>query len=335
MNTNEVVRLALDYRNGEVQGNYTKAQTSETLRQALIEANGGKTKLDIRDIRDGNCAELFEIIEQVLDTVKHDVMTTNPLFQRLVDYHNIAFGDAYDFVVPDDEDFVVSEIGSGNQGIRRQRIVGGSTVSVRPTWKAIKIYEEIELILAGRVDFNDAINRVARSFANQVYGDINTVLTGLISNIAAPYKVTGNFSESSMLSLIQHVEANNNANAATIFGTKVALASCVGTTDSSTQTALNDKYLTGVMQYFWGTPKVELKQLHKPGTDTFMFDDDKLWVLASAAKPILYVTEGNSLVLPHNFTENVDMTQEYMLMEKTGIAAYVPAGAGKIGVYDM
>lgn len=55
---NEIVRLAVDAYNGTVE-KYSVKQANETIRNALIEANNGSTKLNYRDIRDGKCAGLF------------------------------------------------------------------------------------------------------------------------------------------------------------------------------------------------------------------------------------------------------------------------------------
>lgn len=62
---NDIVKLAVDAYRGNVE-KYSVAQSQETLRQALIAANNGKTALDYRDIRDGKCSGLFTLIETVL-----------------------------------------------------------------------------------------------------------------------------------------------------------------------------------------------------------------------------------------------------------------------------
>lgn len=63
---NDVVRLAVDGYKGSVE-KYSVKQSQDTVRQALIEANNGKTYLDYKDIRDNKCPGLFALIEQILD----------------------------------------------------------------------------------------------------------------------------------------------------------------------------------------------------------------------------------------------------------------------------
>ena len=61
----DVVKLAVDSYRGNVQ-KYSASEANEVLRQALIEANNGSTKLDYKAIRDGKCAGLFTLIETIL-----------------------------------------------------------------------------------------------------------------------------------------------------------------------------------------------------------------------------------------------------------------------------
>lgn len=62
---NEIVKLAVDGYKGAVE-KYSVKESQEALRQALIEANGGSTKLNYKAIRDGKCAGLFSLVEEIL-----------------------------------------------------------------------------------------------------------------------------------------------------------------------------------------------------------------------------------------------------------------------------
>lgn len=62
----DIVKLAVDASRGTVE-NYSMKQSQDVLRQALIDANNGKTTLNYKDIRDGKCSGLFSIIEEILD----------------------------------------------------------------------------------------------------------------------------------------------------------------------------------------------------------------------------------------------------------------------------
>ena len=56
-----LVKLALDGYKGHVAGDYSVNDTQEALRKALVEANGGSTKLDIKALRDGSCSKVFAL----------------------------------------------------------------------------------------------------------------------------------------------------------------------------------------------------------------------------------------------------------------------------------
>ncbi len=61
----DIVKLAVDAYHGTVE-KYSVNQSMDTLRQALIEANGGSTVLNYKNIRDGKCNGLFTLIEEIL-----------------------------------------------------------------------------------------------------------------------------------------------------------------------------------------------------------------------------------------------------------------------------
>lgn len=336
MNNKEIVRLALDARKNKVQGNFSIDETMHTLHEAFVAANGGKNYLDPRDIRDGKCAEAFAIVEQIVDEVKHDVLTTTPFFMEYVDYRNTALGDKNEFYVPDSTPLVVSEIGAGSQALRRQRMLGGETFTVRTFLRGLKVYEEMDLLLAGRVDFNEFMKRIADAFERDTIERIYKAWSGTIENLEAPYAITGSYAEAQLLSLIQHVQAANGVRNAYILGTKLALSKATSAYDNSIP-AQESAYNTGIIGKFHGTDKIETVNMYKAGTTEFLLSDDVLHVMPAGVKtkPIMYVTEGRSLIIPHHSVENNDLTEEYMMVDRVGIAARVPNGEGKFGRYTI
>ena len=118
---NDIVRLAVDAYKGSVE-KYSVQQSEDTVRQALIEANNGKTYLDYRDIRDGKCPQLFSLVETILSNTVQEGLSADMAFNSLVDYRNVAEGDSPLFEVEDNTLFVVSDAANGTQGVRRQRL---------------------------------------------------------------------------------------------------------------------------------------------------------------------------------------------------------------------
>lgn len=61
----DIVKVAVDAYHGNVE-QYSVGQSMELLQKALVEANGGSTTLNYRDLRDGKCRGLFTLIEEIL-----------------------------------------------------------------------------------------------------------------------------------------------------------------------------------------------------------------------------------------------------------------------------
>lgn len=62
---NDIVKLAIDAYHGNVE-KYSVAQSMELLNKALVDANGGSTVMNYKNIRDGKCNGLFTLIEEIL-----------------------------------------------------------------------------------------------------------------------------------------------------------------------------------------------------------------------------------------------------------------------------
>lgn len=233
----DIVKVAVDAYHGNVE-RYSVGQSQEVLRQALIEANGGSTKLNYRKIRDGECKGLFTLIEQILSHTAVEGLQGDEYFNALVDFRNVAEGDKNLFLIEDSNLFTVSEAADGTQGIRRQRLSGVSEMSIPTSLKVVKIYEELNRVLAGRVDFNTFINKVSESFRKKLLDDIYTLWSTATANDfggTAYFPAAGVYDEDELLELISHVEAAANGKPVTILGTKKAvrnLAPAIQSTDS-------------------------------------------------------------------------------------------------------
>lgn len=282
----EVVKLAIDAHKGSVE-KYSTKQSQDVLRQALVEANGGSTKLNYRAIRDGKCTGLFALVEEILSKTVVDGFTGDEYFNTLVDFRNVAEGDQNLFLVEDDTLFVVSETANGTQGIRRQRLGGAKEVAIPTSLKSVRIYEEMNRVLSGRVDFNDFITRVAESFRQKLLGDIYGLWSGATAEDfggVTYFPTAGSYDEDKLLDLIAHVEAAAGGKTATIVGTKKAVRNLMPSIQSDA--FKDDLYNLGYAGKFYGTPVVCTPQRHKVGTTDFVLRDDVLTVVAGDDKPI-------------------------------------------------
>lgn len=331
----DIVKLAIDARRGNVE-KYSAGQAQEVLRQALIEANGGSTVLDYKAIRSGKCNEIFDLLEEILNITLEEGLTGDEFWNAMVDYRNVAQGDKNLFIVKDANLFVVSEIAQGTQGIRRQRLTGEEAVSIPTSVKAVRIYEELNRVLSGRVDFNEMIDKVAESFRQQLMNDIYSVWDGVTSDQLGGvtyFPAAGSYSEEDLLDLIEHVEAAAGGKRATIIGTKKALRNLIESVQGNT--ARDEMHLNGFYGYFFGTPCVAVPQRHKIGTTQFVLDDNCLTILAGDEKPIKVVREGNPIMLLGDPTQNADFTQEYFYAEQFGVGVVTAGKNAGIGRYEI
>lgn len=283
---NDIIQVAVDAYHGNVQ-KYSNGESMQLLREALIEANGGSTVLNYRNIRDGKCAGLFTLVEEILSRTIIEGVQASDYWNAMVEFRNVALGDKNIFVTEDSDLFVVAEAADGTQGIRRQRLGGRAEVSIPTSFKVVKIYEELNRVLSGQVDFNYFIRKVSESFQRKLLDDIY----GLWLNATAAdfggatyFPAAGAYDEEDMLELIAHVEAAAGGKQATIVGTKVALrnlAPAIQGNDSK-----SDLYNMGFYGKYYSNPVVAIPQRHKVGTTEFVYSDKIISIIAGDDKPI-------------------------------------------------
>lgn len=331
----EIVKVAVDAYNNRVE-KYSAGQSQEMLRKALVEANNGSTVMDYRAIRDGKCNGLFTIIEETLSKTVVEGLQGDEFFNNFVEFRNVNEGDKNLFLIEDDNLFVVSEAADGTQAIRRQRLGGVSETSIPTSLKAVRIYEEMNRVLSGRVDFNKFINKVAESFKQQLLNDIYSLWIGATADQfggTTYFPAAGAYDEDTLLELIAHVEASANGQPATILGTKKAVRNLKSSILADS--AKEDLYKNGVYGSFFGTPVLVTPQRHKIGSTEFVLDDNVLTIVAGNEKPIKCVYEGNPLVITKNPTDNMDLTYEYLYTDKYGCGIVLSGKSAGIGRYEV
>ena len=313
---NDIVKLGIDTYHGTVE-KYSVKEANDTLREALIAANNGSTKMDYRAIRDGKCNGLFTIIENILANTVVEGLQGDEFFMNHVEFRNTNEGDENLFLVEDNNMFIVDDVADGTQGIRRQRLGGLREVSIPTSMKAIRIYDELNRVLSGRVDFNKMINYVGDAYRRKMLEDIYSlwvkattpaaVTGGADMGSATYFPAAGTWNEDKLLELIDHVEAATGK-PATIVGTRTALRNAKESIMSDG--AKDELHRMGYFGTFYGTPCVALPQRHKIGSESFILNDKVINVIAGDEKPIKFVWEGNPLIVPDKHLDNADLTYE-------------------------
>lgn len=329
MERNDILKLAFDLTRGQDTG-YSVKESSDVLRQALIEANGGSSKIDARSMR-RNKVEIFEILEAILPAMIEEGLKGDEFFNTLVDERNISLGDSLTFVADDNTNFVISEIADGIAHPRRQRIGQKTEVTVPTVWHAIRIYDEWSRYMAGRIDWDELIAKVAFAFKQAIYGDMYAALSGITSSTPgfnSTYVTGGSYSEEALLALVDHVEAATGMKA-NIIGTKPALRKCTSAVVSDE--AKSNYFNGGYYGKLAGVDMIAVRNVHQPGTDTFVFPDNVLYVIATTDKPVKFVREGDAWI-DDKLEGNADKTVEYTYQEKYGVGIIA---SGRMGKYSI
>lgn len=336
-NANDIVKLAVDSYKGRTLGNYSVGETQETLRQALIDLNGGSTKLDIRALR--SHPEMFTIIEEIITLTTLDGLEeSNPLF-GFTEERNVALGDSIRFEIEDGRSgFVVSQIAEGTQGIRRQRLNVGQPFTPELKLYGVKIYDELNRVLAGRIDFNKMIDKVARSFQKKINEDTLLATQNAFAALSTPYKQSGSFDVAKLITIIDHVEAETGTTASIITSKQGAriIANAIGVdavnnVGADANSAKEDVYNFGYYTHIGQNPVLAMNNAHRTGTTNLILGNG-IYVVGTDDKFIKRVTEGNTLIINGDPYANADLSQEYFCAQRWGTAV---AMASVAGFYDV
>jgi len=328
MDKKGILKVAIDAIEGRVE-KFSSQQTSDALRKAFIELNGGSDKINRKNFHRGNA--LFELVQEILPVMIETGLRSDPLMMNLVEYRNIALGDVNEFIIKNINDLLVSSVARGIGSVRRQRLMGRHTLRVETETKIVKVYEDLDRLMAGRISFEELVEAVYTAFTRQALKDIHTAIESIgaaTQGMNANFVVNGTFDEEELVRLIDRVEAITGKTAK-IVGTRLALRRV--RTDAEGEVAKSSMYDAGFYGKFNGTDMVVMKQAtNKDGS--FILSNDRLLILASDDRPIKFVNEGEGLIIEGNPLDNADLTQEYAYAQLMGLAVVASA---PLGVYNL
>lgn len=321
MNTKltDLQRLTIDIMNGTVPSKFQNEDFSQTkaedmVRQAIVDACGGEWNFYKFQ---KNKWDVYAIISEVLTAPSG--RSVEGLFGDLAEIHDTNLGDTKNFEITNSDLFKVSISAAGTQDVRRQEVYG-KNVTVDTDLLTVKIYAEMDMFIAGRINFPSMVERVNKSFDNKVANLIADALYNAYTKDArliAPYKANGTtVSDDALIDLVQHVEAATDSEVV-IMGTAKALAKVPNAQPS--EIAKREKELLGFYGTFHNRSMVEIPQSHKNGTDTFAIADDFLMVIPVSDKPIKVMYEGQATVLDGESKDNTSLQIEFFYGRRVGV----------------
>lgn len=302
---------------GEVSG-------QDALRNAIKDALGGeynvyswqKHKYDV-----------FEIISTAIDAVMPTLLTNQ--FDSIADIRTVALGDKPLFECEDPQIIRVGRVAAGANDMRRQTIVG-KHFTIDTEWFGAAVYAEFDQFMAGDIDWNKLVDRVAQGFVNHIQAKIADALTASYTSLGADVKTSGVATLDQIVKLAQRVQVKSNKPVA-IYGTKAALSKIaemanVQLYSGAMKDELNTNGFLGVVR---GLKLIEIPQAFKANSDEFALDDTKVLILPEGEKIIGVVMEGNSRTIEPENTSRNDLQMGFETLEKIGV------GVLQLKVYGM
>lgn len=326
----ELAKLSLDTFNG-VQVNFNNVGGDDAIRNALVQSVGGEwSYYNFMD----NRGKFFQVLTDVLTLPAQK--TIEGMFDGLVDFETISLGDKKVFDVENVDLFKVATIASGNLDIRRQRLFSNQ-IDIPTAKLGIKIYEDFDRFIAGKINWNSMIEKVRKSISLATSEKIYACLMSNYSSTNSNYCKTGTFAEATLDEMIARVEAKTGMKCA-IYGTKTSLAKVSGSTSITTVVGASDQLKAdysnlGYFKSYKGTPMIELPTVLKAGTDEFAFSTTDLFILPIGEKLIKVVYEGDAEVYDiQDSSRRNDDQIEFFFGQKMGVACLM---AGYFGIYRL
>lgn len=316
INAKQIIDLGVDLARGSVT-KYSADEANEVLRQALCDLLGMEGgKFDYKKLRRNKVA-VFEILEEVLDVKLEEGLKNQ--FDPYVDYRSVAFGDKLTFRPQNHSLFRVDAIAGGTNNIRRQRLGEMQPFTIDTGWHGVRVYDELERFLAGRVDWVEMLDRVQRSFENKINEDIYKVIRSAFNTVAAPFKETGSWDLDNFNTIVEHVRAATGLEPMVV-GTRLAVTKAVPNANYISDAMKEERNSVGFFRTVDGVQFGIIPQAHKVGTFEFAIDNDFLLILPNGdEKLVKCVMEGESMIAEVEGQTNADMSQEYAFFKKYGV----------------
>ena len=333
-------QLMLDVANNNLEDDITIKEANAkitTMFKKIIGCDEHSTKAEIRKAIRKNQQVLFDLIEEVVPNLLQSGWQDNPFFNEFVEIRNIDIGDQNVFYTEDETILSVSKVSGNHWDIDRVKLGKGKSFSVETSWYGISVYEEYERIMTGVSDFSKFVTKlyeaVDRFLNESIYLAMQSAAEQLPGGASGSgqWVKTGSLdaaSKDKFLTLVEDVEMATGKSVV-IMGTKTALNKLNGMQDVDwiSSNMKEERYSTGALGYFEGTPLVEIRQGFKLNDTTQrLFDDKMLFIMPvdNSNKFIKVVNEGQPEMRQVQVnTDNQDMTYQYTYMFKIGVGVMI------------
>lgn len=299
----------------------------------ILGINEKSTKRDRKRAFKKYGTELFEVIEEVIDIKVEKGFRDSEFFNQFVEERNLKRGDSQEFWTDEEVILSVSRIAGDHHDFTLQRLGKGSSYTVTTSVFGIAVGADIDLYLAGRLDWSKFTDACAKAFVIKVQNEMYAEVMNAGEKLPAQFKGTGALDETvkdEFDMLIEDVSIANGNCPVIILGTKAALKKITKLADIDwvTDEMKSQVANTGRLGYYEGTLLMEIPQRFKldanfavKDADKRIVDSTKLFVLPQVEdKFVKFVDVGETEI--YELTEigdRMDDTMKYEVQRAMGI----------------
>lgn len=276
--------------------------------------------------------EIFTVMENVLTTNLPLAWEGSPFYEQFVETKNGALGDKNEFIVEDNSILVASRFSGNHWDTDRTHIQGKKSFSLVTGWIYIHIYDELERFLKGIVTLPEMIAKLQKGFQNEIDTRIFTAFNGAGTFLPSSFQESGSYERSTMANLIEKVQTASQKNVV-LAGTRTALAHIAEGMDTNLiSNSQKEEFatkgcilnLTGL-----GVSAIMIPQAFVRGTYDFKVDNNAIYVLPDAEKPIKLYFEGDTRARDLTSQDTHDMTYDSQVQTKLGVGTIFSNLMGK------
>lgn len=314
-NTKAVVQLGRDlYFNKN--GNFSKDELQGTFNNMILEILDGDAKNIMHPVKG---YEAFQLVVETIDAVIPEILTNQ--FDPFCDIQTLAFGEKLVVEITDPRLFPIAKIAAGTNNLRAQTLENG-TVTVDTDFYGVKIRAELLNMLAGRINFQVLVNKVAISYTNKIKGDIFKAINNSYTTLDSSLQLSGTFDPNKFITVIDEVSALSAGADVQVYGSWNAVAKILAATGMNSYNMMDEFNTKGYLENFMGVKVIKLENAMVPNTKTLALDPNKLYIIpAGAGQKIVHIAlEGDALVVDNGTTQNASFAKEYSFIKKYGMA---------------
>lgn len=309
-----------------------KAFAIEVAKQSGMELPDLNNKTEVRRYAMNPMVRFFanQIQDVMIDMILPETLMTGSL-KYFADMKFADLGDTIKFDIKSNSLFTVSKAGNRQRTTNQQKTFR-TTVTMAGVNHEITVGTTLFEILTGQAYLAEEVMKVARSIETAMlfdaYDAFTTEMNALTGNLAV-----ANYSEESLITLLETVTAYNQGRKAVVIGTPLALKAVLPT-NTNYRYLLDDEYVKlGHLQTFNSYDVLPMEQVANPYSSTayaLKLDDTKIYVVSPASDKIVKIgVFGGTFSHQDNSYDNANKTIENTT-EKSWETAVVTNSVGGV-----